>query len=94
MECGYVGIPSKDIQTLALSNHLLASYRLLIFVYLTYQGKGVRTRMFRLIICLPCFDPFVLFCCLVFCSVSFSTERGRPNRSQVVLIELPCISVS
>ena len=25
---------------------------------------------------LLCFDPCVLFCCLVFCSVSSSTERG------------------
>ena len=32
--------------------------------------------MFCLIIHLPCFDPYVLFCCLVFCSVSSSTERG------------------
>ena len=38
------------------------------------------------------FDPCVLFCCLVFCSVSSSTERERPNRSQVVRIELHCIS--
>ena len=28
-----------------------------------------------MIIYLPCFDPCVLFCCLVFCSVSSSTER-------------------
>ena len=38
-------------------------------------GKGVRTRMFCLIIYLPCFDPSVLFCCLVFCSLLSSTER-------------------
>ena len=50
--------------------------------------------MFSLIIYLPCFDPCVLFCCLVFCSVSSSTEGVRPNRFQVVRIELPCISVS
>ena len=36
--------------------------------------KGVRTRMFRLIIHLPFFDPCVLFCCLVFSSVSSSTD--------------------
>ena len=40
------------------------------------QIKGVRTRMFCLIIYLPCFDPCVLFSCLVFCSVSSSTERA------------------
>ena len=39
--------------------------------------KGVRTRMFSLIIYLPCFDPCVLFCCLVFCSVLPSTERDK-----------------
>ena len=39
-------------------------------------------------------DPSVLFCCLVFCSVSSSVNVVRPNRSQVVRIELPCISVS
>ena len=38
--------------------------------------EGVRTRMFCLIIYLRCFDPCVLFYCLVFCSVSSSTERG------------------
>ena len=50
--------------------------------------------MFCLIIYLPCFDPYVLFSCLVFCSVLSSTERGRPKRSQVARIELHCISVS
>ena len=58
--------------------------------------KGVRTRMFCLIIYLPCFDHCVLFCFLVFCSVLFRLQLSvvRPNRSQVVRIELPCISVS
>ena len=48
--------------------------------FLTFEDmclmKGVRTPIFLLIICLPCFDPFVLFCCLVFRSISSSTERG------------------
>ena len=44
--------------------------------FLSRLIKGVRTRMFSLIIYLPCFDPCVLFCCLVFCSVSSSTERA------------------
>ena len=38
------------------------------------QFKGAGTPMFRLITYLPCFDPCVLFCCLVFCSVSSSTD--------------------
>ena len=36
--------------------------------------KGVRTRILSLIIYLSSFDPCVLFCCLVFCSVSSSTD--------------------
>ena len=32
------------------------------------------------------FDPCVLFCCLVFFSVSFQLSVVRPNRSQVVRI--------
>ena len=40
------------------------------------------------------FDPCVLFCCLVFCSVRLQLSVPRPNCSQVVRIEHPCISVS
>ena len=36
--------------------------------------KGVWTRMLELIIYLPYFDHYVLFWCLVFCSVSSSTD--------------------
>ena len=39
------------------------------------ETKGVRTRMFWLIIYLPCFDPCVLFGCLVFCSFLLSSAR-------------------
>ena len=51
-----------------------------------------------LIICLPCFDPCVLFSCLVSAlfrvELMCATERGcRPNRSQVVSTLLPSISV-
>ena len=66
--------------------------------YITYISKGVRTRVFRLIIYLPCFDHCVFF--VVLFSVLFrlrlmcTTERGRSNRCQLVRIEVPCISVS
>ena len=47
-----------------------------------------------MIIYLPCFDPCVLF--VVLFSVLFRLQLSvvRPNRSQVVRIEIPCISVS
>ena len=51
--------------------------------------------MFCLLIYLRVLIPVSCFVVLVFCSVSSSTEYGdRPNRSQVVRIELPCVSVS
>ena len=57
--------------------------------------KDVRARMFFLIICLTCFDPSVLFCCLVisFCFAICSVSSDRPKRSQAIRMEVPCISV-
>ena len=52
--------------------------------------KGVRTRMFCLIILIP------VSCFVVLFSVLFRLQLSvvRRNRSEVARIELPCISVS
>ena len=56
-----------------------------------------------MIIYLTCCDPFVVFSCLAFCSVSSSTDvcnrgaikRGsRPNCCRVVLLVVLCLCVS
>ena len=39
---------------------------------IAHVSKGVRTRIFWLIISLLCFDPGVLLSCLAFCSASSS----------------------